>query len=84
MGESRAHGIRPAPRARGHADGRIRVRRGATASIYIRDEYPLAVERMNRAIDQCRERGIFGGDAFGTGVKFDAEVDPRRGRLRLR
>jgi NADH:ubiquinone oxidoreductase subunit F (NADH-binding) len=42
--------------------------------IYIRDEYPLAVERMNRAIAQCRERGIFAGDAFGTGVKFDAEV----------
>ncbi len=42
--------------------------------IYIRDEYPLAVERMNRAIVQCRERGIFAGDAFGTGVKFDAEV----------
>jgi NADH-quinone oxidoreductase subunit F len=42
--------------------------------IYIRDEYPLAVERMNRAIDQCRERGIFAGDAFGTGVKFNAEV----------
>jgi NADH-quinone oxidoreductase subunit F len=42
--------------------------------IYIRDEYPLAVERMTRAIEQCRERGIFAGDAFGTGVKFDAEV----------
>ena len=42
--------------------------------IYIRDEYPLAVERMNRAIEQCRERGIFADDAFGTGVRFDAEV----------
>jgi NADH:ubiquinone oxidoreductase subunit F (NADH-binding) len=42
--------------------------------IYIRDEYPLAIERMNRAIEQCRERDIFRGDACGTGVKFDAEV----------
>jgi NADH:ubiquinone oxidoreductase subunit F (NADH-binding) len=42
--------------------------------IYIRDEYPLAVERVRRAIEQCRERGILGDDALGTGVKFDCEV----------
>jgi NADH:ubiquinone oxidoreductase subunit F (NADH-binding) len=48
---------------------------GATYGwIYIRDEYPLAVERMSRAIEQCRAAGIFGADALGTGVKFDAEV----------
>ncbi len=48
---------------------------GATYGwIYIRDEYPLAVERMNRALEQCRERGIHGDDALGTGVKYDAEV----------
>lgn len=48
---------------------------GATYGwIYIRDEYPLAVERMNHAIDRCRELGIFGDDALGTGVTFDAEV----------
>ncbi|TAK71494.1 MAG: NADH-quinone oxidoreductase subunit F [Dehalococcoidia bacterium] len=48
---------------------------GATYGwIYLRDEYPLAIERMNRAIQQCRERGIFGDDALGTGVRFDAEV----------
>ncbi len=48
---------------------------GATYGwIYLRDEYPLAVERMNRAIAQCRERGILGGNALGTGVNFDAEV----------
>jgi NADH-quinone oxidoreductase subunit F len=29
---------------------------------------------MQRAIEQCRERGIFGDDALGTGVKFDVEV----------
>ena len=48
---------------------------GATYGwIYLRDEYPLAVERMNHAIDQCRERGILGEDALGTGVRFDCEV----------
>ena len=48
---------------------------GATYGwIYLRDEYPLAIERMNRAIQQCRERGIFGENALGTGVKFDVEV----------
>ena len=48
---------------------------GATYGwIYLRDEYPLAIERMNRAIEHCREKGIFGDNALGTGVKFDAEV----------
>ncbi len=48
---------------------------GATYGwIYLRDEYPLANERMNHAIQQCRERGIFGDDALGTGVRFDVEV----------
>jgi len=48
---------------------------GATYGwIYIRDEYPLAVERMTRAIEQCRERGILGEDALGTGVRYECEV----------
>jgi len=42
--------------------------------IYIRDEYPLAVQRMTMAIEQARERGILGENALGTGVQFDAEV----------
>jgi NADH:ubiquinone oxidoreductase subunit F (NADH-binding) len=48
---------------------------GATYGwIYIRDEYPLAIARMNKAIADCRERGILGPNALGTGVKFDCEV----------
>lgn len=48
---------------------------GATYGwIYLRDEYPLANERMNRAIDECRKRGILGPNALGTGVNFDCEV----------
>jgi len=48
---------------------------GATYGwIYLRDEYPLANERLNRAIDACRERRILGANALGTGVNFDCEV----------
>ena len=48
---------------------------GATYGwIYLRDEYPLANERLNRAIAQCREHGILGENALGTGVNFDCEV----------
>lgn len=41
---------------------------------YIRAEYPLAVERVQRAIDQARERGLLGDNILGTGFRFDAEV----------
>jgi NADH:ubiquinone oxidoreductase subunit F (NADH-binding) len=48
---------------------------GATYGwIYIRDEYPLAITRMRKAIEECRARGILGENALGTGVRFDAEV----------
>ena len=48
---------------------------GATHGwIYIRDEYPLAVERVRKAIADCMERGILGDNALGTGVKFTCEV----------
>lgn len=48
---------------------------GATYGwIYLRDEYPLANERLNRALAHCRERGILGENALGTGVNFDIEV----------
>ncbi len=39
---------------------------GATEGLlYIRAEYPLAVERMGEAIRQCEARGLLGGEAFG-------------------
>jgi NADH:ubiquinone oxidoreductase subunit F (NADH-binding) len=48
---------------------------GATYGwIYLRDEYPLANTRLNRALAQAREHGILGANALGTGVQFDAEV----------
>ena len=41
---------------------------------YIRAEYPLAVERIQRAIDQAREAGLLGSDILGTDFSFDAEI----------
>ena len=42
--------------------------------IYIRAEYPLAIERLKIAIDQAREYGLLGDNIFGTGFSFDIEL----------
>ncbi len=42
--------------------------------IYIRDEYPLPVERMEKALEQARERGLLGESVLGSGKAFDLEV----------
>ncbi len=42
--------------------------------VYVRAEYPLAIERLNKAIDQAREIGVLGKDIFGTGFDFDLEI----------
>ena len=42
--------------------------------IYIRDEYPLSIERMQLALEQARERGLLGSDIFGSGFDFDLEI----------
>ncbi len=42
--------------------------------IYIRDEYPLAIARMQTAIDQARARGLLGEGVFGSEFRFDLEV----------
>lgn len=48
---------------------------GATKGlIYIRAEYPLAIERLKIAIRQAREYGLLGGDLLGTGFDFDVEM----------
>jgi NADH:ubiquinone oxidoreductase subunit F (NADH-binding) len=39
--------------------------------IYIRAEYPLAIERLKIAINQARENGLLGNNIFGTGFNFD-------------
>jgi NADH-quinone oxidoreductase subunit F len=42
--------------------------------IYCRAEYPLAVKRLNLAIQQAREYGFLGKNIFGSGFDFDVEV----------
>ncbi|WP_204403503.1 NADH-quinone oxidoreductase subunit NuoF [Alkaliphilus hydrothermalis] len=42
--------------------------------IYIRAEYPLAIHRLNVAIDQARELGLLGTNLFGTDFNFDVEL----------
>ena len=42
--------------------------------IYCRAEYPLAVKRLNLAIEQAREYGLLGKDILGSGFDFDVEV----------
>ena len=39
--------------------------------IYVRAEYPIAVQRLEIAIRQARELGLLGDDIFGTGFSFD-------------
>ena len=42
--------------------------------IYVRAEYPIAVNRLQIAINQAREYGILGKNIFGTGFNFDIEI----------
>ena len=42
--------------------------------IYIRAEYPLAIERLEIAIKQARELGLLGDDILGSGFNFDIEI----------
>ena len=39
--------------------------------IYVRAEYPIAVQRLQIAIKQAKEYGLLGNDIFGTGFNFD-------------
>jgi len=42
--------------------------------IYVRAEYPLAVERLQRAIDMCNESGLLGENILDSGFTFDLEI----------
>ena len=42
--------------------------------IYVRAEYPIAVDRLNIAINQAREYGLLGKNIFDTGFDFDIEL----------
>ena len=42
--------------------------------IYIRAEYPLAIKRLQTAMQQAREYGLLGKDILGSGFDFDIEI----------
>jgi NADH:ubiquinone oxidoreductase subunit F (NADH-binding)/(2Fe-2S) ferredoxin/NAD-dependent dihydropyrimidine dehydrogenase PreA subunit len=42
--------------------------------VYIRAEYPLAIERLKIALNQAREYGLLGTDILGTGFNFEIEI----------
>ena len=42
--------------------------------IYVRAEYPIAVQRFQKAIDQAKEYGILGQNIWGTEFSFDLEI----------
>lgn len=42
--------------------------------VYIRAEYPLAIDRLKIAIEQARGYGLLGNDILGTGFHFDIEL----------
>ncbi len=48
---------------------------GATQGyIYVRAEYPIAVQRLRIAINQAREYGLLGKNIFGKGFDFDHDI----------
>lgn len=42
--------------------------------VYIRAEYPLSIERLRKAILDCKKRGYLGKNIFGTKFNFDIEI----------
>ena len=47
--------------------------------IYVRAEYPLAVHRLQLAIDHAKDNGLLGKDILGTGFDLDIEIYPGAG-----
>lgn len=47
--------------------------------IYVRAEYPLAIDRLNTAIEQARELGLLGENILGTDLSFDIHISKGAG-----
>ncbi len=47
--------------------------------IYVRAEYPLAVERLQTAINKAEEKGLLGKDILGSGFDFDLKISQGAG-----
>ncbi len=43
--------------------------------VYIRDEYPLALKRLGRAINEAKEYGLVGENILDTGFNFDIKIN---------
>lgn len=52
--------------------------------VYIRAEYPLAINRLKKAIEQAREYGLLGDHILGTDFSFDIEIRYGAGAFVLR
>jgi NADH-quinone oxidoreductase subunit F len=46
----------------------------STGYVYVRIEYPLAIERLENAVRQAYDSGLLGEDIFGSGFDFDVEI----------
>ncbi len=44
------------------------------AVVYVRAEYPLAIKRLKKAIEQAEEKGIIGNNIFGSGFSCDFTI----------
>ncbi len=47
----------------------------ARGYVYVRNEYPLAVQNLGAAIEKAREAGLLGEDILGTGFNFDITIN---------
>jgi NADH-quinone oxidoreductase subunit F len=47
--------------------------------VYVRHEYPFAVERLRHALVQARERNLLGDDILGSGFSFDIRINQGAG-----
>ncbi|MCU0693879.1 MAG: NAD(P)H-dependent oxidoreductase subunit E [Polyangiaceae bacterium] len=56
--------------------------RATKGHIYVRAEYPLAVERLERAIRSCRNAGLLGERILGTDMTFDLAISRGGGALK--
>ncbi len=66
--ESDPHSVLEGMAIAGHAIGATR------GYIYVRAEYPMAIERLNIAISQAEARGLLGDDILGTGSEFHVKL----------
>ncbi|KDR95578.1 NAD(P)-dependent iron-only hydrogenase diaphorase component flavoprotein [Peptoclostridium litorale DSM 5388] len=66
--EGDAHSVIEAMAIGGYAMG------AQNGVVYIRAEYPLAINRLKIALNQAREKGFLGKDIFGSGFNFDIEI----------